>query len=106
MNPIRVIGTMLRKGFLQFGSQSLQHADTESRPARWLRSPAASAGAHANFARKVSLCELFGASLRAIWRKRRDRSRETVAGWTLNRRAASAAALRPFETIFLISDCC
>ena len=31
-------------------------------------------------------------------------SRETVAGWTLNRRAA--AVLSPSETIFRISDCC
>jgi hypothetical protein len=26
-----------------------------------------------------------------------------VAGWTLNRRATSAAVLRPFETIFVIT---
>jgi hypothetical protein len=36
----------------------------------------------------------------------RANSRETVAGWILNSRAASAAVLPPFETIFLISACC
>ena len=34
------------------------------------------------------------------------RSRQTVAGWILNSRAASAAVLSPVETIFLISACC
>ena len=29
-----------------------------------------------------------------------------VAGWTLNRRAASAAVFLPFETILIISTCC
>jgi hypothetical protein len=33
-------------------------------------------------------------------------NRETVAGWILNSRAASAAVLSPFETILLISACC
>ena len=34
--------------------------------------------------------------LHAIWRKLCASSRETVAGWTLNRRTASAAVLRAF----------
>ena len=33
-------------------------------------------------------------------------SRETVAGWTLKRRAVSAAVFSPSKTILRISDCC
>ena len=36
----------------------------------------------------------------------RDSRRATVAGWTLNSRAASAAVLFPLETIRTISACC
>ncbi len=35
-----------------------------------------------------------------------DSKREIVAGWTLNKRAASAAVFRPLEIIRTISVCC
>ena len=52
----------------------------------------------------------FLASLALVWRRDAAfacaKSREMVAGWTLNRRAASAAVFLPFETILIISTCC
>ena len=48
----------------------------------------------------------FGSSLPGAFSDWRASSRETVAGWTLNSRAASAAVFRPLETIFPISACC
>lgn len=61
-----------------------------------------------------SLTFVFGIELSAaIWNNleharfgRRINKRETVAGWILNSRAASALVLFAFETIFLISPCC
>src|SRR6266436_619850 len=50
----------------------------------------------------------FLASLALVWRRDAAfacaKSREMVAGWTLNRRAASAAVFLPFETILNYFD--
>ena len=43
---------------------------------------------------------------RVLWVEVRASSRETVAGWTLKRRAAAAAVFSPSDTIFRTSDCC
>ena len=65
---------------------------------------------HAGKTRLFSNC--YKDRVRPYWAlfERRDgscaRSREIVAGWTLNRRAASPAVLSPRPTIMRISACC